>query len=656
MEGTAELEWGLHFSSPWPKFVTSESVKTTPQNPAEPVAAEHAREAEAWRAKVEQELKGAEYQRTLVRKTIDGLPLQPVYANCNEEECDPEFDGCVEQALHSMPGDAPYIRGRRAAQGKRAWTIMVAVDLSDSEANAKLLEDLEGGADGVWLWAKSESDLKALPSALAGVKPGAVNWLLTTPGTRGGKLGGKLRQAFEAWIAAGGASLDQVGLHWPEDGLDTLRHHMAGATESQELAIAMAMLVELLRTAEEDGRDLEQEVERLVMRFGIARDTFLEIAKLRAARGLSRRIFEACDLADAPIPAIHAVTSPRTLARRDPWVNMLRSTTQCFAAILGGAEAITAMPFDSIPGPASKLGRRVARNTQLILDEECHLGDVLDAGGGAYSIENYTRLLAEQAWTGFQEIEKLGGLSAVEASGWLDDWLQQSHGERRAQIRKRKMPITGVSEYANLEEELPESMKSESTNDNAEISKACDPMNDKQSKSDLGGKTSAKCGSGMAHYRDAEEFEALRDWADGWKNQHGAAPTVFVLTLGDASQFGPRLDFVRNFFASGGWQIVIGGTVAEFAASGAIAACMCGLDDNYEEMGELAAPQLMMSGALRLFHAGKGVDGIYVGCDAWQTLSDLKDLYQSSIEDSAGDSASSEGSPCSGDSANPEGK
>ncbi len=600
-------------------------MKTTPQEAAGQAAIDQAESAVKWRAKVEQELKGADFERALVRKTIDGLPLQPVYASCHEEECSPDFDGCVEESLHSMPGEAPFIRGRRVAAGKRNWTIMVAVDLSDADANAKLLEDLEGGADGIWLWAKTEDELQALPSALAGVKPEAVSWLLTTPGTRGGKLAGAMQQAFQSWVEECGTSMDQVGLHWPQDGLDTLRYHMAGATEAQELAIALAMLVETLRDAEEEGRDLSDDLDRLVIRFAIARDTFLEMAKLRAARGLCRRVFEACELADSPIPAIHAVTSPRTLAKRDPWVNMLRSTTQCFAAILGGAEAITTMPFDAIPGPASALGRRVARNTQLILDEECHLGDVADAGGGAYAIENYTRMLAEKAWTGFQEIEKLGGLSAVEASGWLADWLQTSHGERRTRIRKRKMPITGVSEFANLEEELPESMRM-NWEKAAGAEAAC------QSESGSEAKPQSKCHSGMAHHRDSEEFEALREWADQWQHQHGKAPTVFVLTLGDVAKFGPRLDFVRNFFAAGGWRTEVGDKVEDFAASGAIAACMCGLDDSYEELGELAAPQLMVSGAQRVFRAGKGVDGIYVGCDVWQTLNDLKDLYQATAE------------------------
>lgn len=594
-------------------------MKTSPQVPGEPAADVQAREAEAWRAKVEQELKGADYERSLVRQTVDGLQLQPVYSSRLAEECGSDLDSCFEQGMLSMPGQYPFVRGRRSASGKRGWTIMVAVDLSDSDANAKLLEDLAGGADGVWLWAKTAAELDAIPAALNGVKPEAVNWLLTTPGTRGGKLAGQLRQAFQTWVHDCGADLSQVGLHWPEDGFDTLRHHMAGATESQELAIGLAMLVEALRNAEEQGRDLAEEVERMVIRFAIARDTFLEIAKLRAARGLTRRVFEACQLADAPIPALHAVTSPRTLARRDPWVNMLRSTTQCFAAILGGAEAITTMPFDSIPGPASALGRRIARNTQLILDEECHLGEVADAGGGAYAIENYTRMLAEKAWTGFQRIEKLGGLSAVEASGWLDDWLQTSHHQRRERLRKRKMPITGVSEYANLEEDLPESM-TPAANRNPS------PANEDGAK---------QCGSGMAHYRDAEEFEALRDWADGWKAEHDSAPSVFVLTLGDPAKFGPRLDFVRNFFAAGGWRIDISAQVGDFAASGAIAACMCGLDESYEEQGELAAPQLMMSGAQRIFHAGKGVDGIFVGCDVWRTLHDLKELYQKAADSNA---------------------
>lgn len=591
-------------------------MNTNPPKSGEPAAEALARSAVKWRVKVDQELKGADYERTLVRKTIDELPLQPVYANCIEEESDSDFAGSVEQGLDSAPGQAPFVRGRKAASGKRAWTIMVAVDLADADANAKLLEDLAGGADGIWLWAKKEADLSALPSALKGVQPQACNWLLTTPGDRGGELGGRLSAAFADWLAEHGVDAADVNMHSPQDCLDTLRHHMAGATESQELAIALAMLVELLRSVEEQGRDLADVLPSLVMRFGIARDTFLELAKLRTARGLSQRILEACDLAEAPVPAIHAVTSPRTLAKRDPWVNMLRATTQCFAAILGGAEAITCLPYDSVPGPASELGRRVARNTQLILDEECHLGDVADAGGGAYALENYTRLLAEQAWEGFQEIEKLGGYSAVTASGWLADWLQQSHGERRERIRKRKMPITGVSEFANLDEVLPESMWPVA------------PAVEKPAATSDGERANAKCHSGMAHHRDSEEFEALRDWADQWQHQHGAAPTVFVLTLGDVTRFGPRLDFVRNFFAVGGWRVEVSDLVEQFASSGAVAACMCGLDESYEEQGELAAPQLMMMGAKRILQAGKGNDGIYVGCNAWRILNELKELHQ----------------------------
>jgi len=579
-----------------------------------------ARSAMNWRIKVDQELKDADFERTLVRKTIDQLPLQPVYANCLEEECDPEFAGCVEEGLASVPGQWPFIRGRKNASGQRAWTIMVAVDLADADANAKLLEDLAGGADGIWLWAKTEADLSALPQALKGVQPQACKWLLTTPGDRGGELGGRLSAAFADWLTNQGVATGDVNMHAPQDCLDTLRHHMAGATESQELAIALAMLVELLRSAEEQGRDLADVLPPLVMRFGIARDTFLELAKLRAARGLSQRILKACDLTDAPVPAIHAVTSPRTLAKRDPWVNMLRATTQCFAAILGGADAITCLPYDSVPGPASELGRRVARNTQLILDEECHLGDVADAGGGAYALENYTRLLTEQAWKGFQEIEKLSGYSAVTASGWLADWLQQSHGERRERIRKRKMPITGVSEYSNLDEVLPESMRP--------VASADEKLTAARDGDPSAAQSSSECHSGMAYHRDAEEFEALRDWADQWQLQHGAAPTVFVLTLGEVTHFGPRLDFVRNFFAAGGWRVDVSDSVEQFADSGAVAACMCGLDESYEEQGELAAPHLMMMGAKRILQAGKGNDGIYVGCNAWQVLNELKELYQ----------------------------
>ena len=602
------------FSPPHPKNQTAKIVTQTPPKSGDSSTPSGAQAAAEWRTKVEQELKGADFERALVRETIDGMPLQPVYSSCEEEQCQQSFAGCVDEGAESLPGQSPFIRGRQPASGERSWKVTVEVNLADADANAKLLEDLQNGADGIWLQATSIDQVQNLEAALKGVQADACNWILTAnsaptaTGTYDEQIGDALEQAFNQWLSKNGVDRSQCSVSVPKQCVNMLPYHMAGATEAQELSIALSKMVEHLRLMEEQGVDLDEFAEFFVLRFAVARDTFLEIAKLRAARGLSEQIMKACDLRNAPVPLLHVVTSPRTLARRDPWVNMLRSTTQCFAAILGGADAITTLPFDSLSGPASDLGRRVARNTQLILDEECHLGSVADAAGGAYALENYTQMLAERGWAGFQEIEKLGGLSAVLASGWLADWLQQSHGERRTRIRKRKMPITGVSEYANLSEELPESMQNPDA-----------------------GFASFR---GLPQFRDAEEFEALRDWADAWTLDHGSAPTVFVLTLGDAAKFGPRLDFVRNFFAAGGWQTVVGDKVQDFTASGAVAACLCGLDDSYEEQGELAAPQLMMSGAQRIFRAGKGVDGIFVGCDVWQTLSDLKDLYQKAASNS----------------------
>ncbi len=378
------------------------------------------------------------------------------------------------------------------------WVKLVPWSGSDlAQGNREVLRQLEGGADGVWLRAAPLlSENADWRQALAGVLPEAVAlhldggelplgdavqllaWLRHSGAdaaacrldlgldplaalARTGSLVGGMNAAFRQ----GAHLLDYVEAELPLARvfrIDTSGYHLAGASEIQELACAAASLVETLRGALAIGVSPQRVAERCSLRLAVGPECFLEIAKLRAARLLWRRILEAAEV-EPPDAQIHALTSARTLSRRDPWVNLLRGTTQCFAAILGGADAITVLPFDhalggdrvaGMPPDAAALGRRLARNTQLVLDQEAQLGKVQDPAAGSYAIESLTRDLAAAAWSLFQEIESEGGMAAALQHGGIGRRLQQSRARRAEQLATREQRLTGVSAFADLEESL----------------------------------------------------------------------------------------------------------------------------------------------------------------------------------------------------------
>ena len=195
---------------------------------------------------------------------------------------------------------------------------------------------------------------------------------------------------------------------------------------------------------------------QISFRFAADDDQFMTIAKLRAARQLWARVAEVVGAADAGAATVHAVTSLPMMAQRDPWVNMLRTTLAAFAAGVGGADTVLVHPFDGaipggFPGTAASFARRIARNTQLLLLEESHIGRVLDPAGGSWFVEDLTAQLAEQAWQHFQDIESRGGF--VEARDYLIARRSPRWRDARADdIAHRRTALTGVNEFPNLAE------------------------------------------------------------------------------------------------------------------------------------------------------------------------------------------------------------
>ncbi|MGW7417878.1 methylmalonyl-CoA mutase family protein, partial [Streptomyces sp. NPDC054863] len=314
----------------------------------------------------------------------------------------------------------------------------------------------------------------------------------------------------------------------------------------------------------------------------------------------------------------HAVTSSVMMTRRDPWVNMLRTTIACMAAGVGGADAVTVLPFDQAIGLPDAFARRIARNTSTILVEESHLSRVVDPAGGSWYVEQLTDQLAAAAWEWFQEIEKAGGQERALASGLVGERIAATWERRTKALAKRREPITGVSEFPNLAERAVDR----------------DPA-------------PAKPSGGLPRVRRDEAYEALRARSDAHLAATGARPRVFVAALGPAAAHTGRVTFAANLFQAGGVTpvhdpvTVDAGTVAgAFTASGAGVACICSSDALYAEQAADVAAALKEAGARTVFLAGRpgeaedtyrsaGVDAfVFAGSDAVAVLTSVLDRME----------------------------
>ncbi|MEQ9337653.1 MAG: methylmalonyl-CoA mutase family protein, partial [Miltoncostaeaceae bacterium] len=370
--------------------------------------------------------------------------------------------------------------------------------------------------------------------------------------------------------------------------VDVARYHAAGGTQTQALGLALATGVAYLRVLVRAGMSTRDAAAQIEFRVAAPPDQFPTIASLRALRTCWARVGEVVGLpAEARGARIHAVPATATLTRHDPWVNLLRGTVSCFAAAVGGADVVTVAPYDDLaPGGAGELGRRMARNTQALLADESGVGRVVDPAGGSHFVERLTAQMATSAWAWFQELEAAGGAVAAIETGLVAERLDERWEARRAAIAHRRDPITGVSEFPILEEDVP----APSGQAVAETGAPFPPLPVR---------------------RHAEQFEALRARAERHRAATGARPSVFLATLGTPADHIARATFAANLFAAGGIEALPGGDLAPgddvgaaFVASGARLACICSTDALYSERAAAAASALRSAGAARVHLAG----------------------------------------------------
>jgi len=582
-----------------------------------------------WKKLVETALKGGAFEK-LIGKSADGLAIQPLYAQSSGP-----------RAFKSKPG---------------AWNVLARVDQPDFEAaNLQALSDLEGGANGLHLiFAGSPSahgfglpmptkadlatlfkdihlqhgiaieldlspetfDAGALIADYAaglGIAPNLINISFGfNPLGAMARAGGGYDWADVApHFVSAVNSARKGGLSGPFVVADGRLVHDAGGSEAQELAFTLANAIANIRALEQSGIALEEARGMIGFRMASDADEFFSLAKFRALRRLWARIEAVMGLAHQPIH-IHAESAWRMITKRDPWVNLLRTSVAAFSAGLGGADSISLLPFTQAIGLPDAFARRLARNTQLILLEESNLDKVADPAAGAGGFETLTEELCLKAWAIFQQIEAQGGLYAALKAGKVQAEIAAVKAARDKNIGRRKEAITGVSEFPNIHEA-----------DVPVLAKAPAPK-----------LLHTGTFPALVAHRSSEAFEALRDAAEAAP----VRPTVFLANLGTVADFNARSMFAKNFYEAGGLEALgndgfasADELIAAYKESGAKIACLCSSDAIYAAQAEATAKALASAGAHVAFagrpgelEAGLKAAGvrqfIFAGCDVLETL------------------------------------
>lgn len=628
-----------------------------------------------WRAAAEAALKGAPFDKKLLTKTPEGITLQPIYPAS-------ELDGLPH--LGGLPGIAPYARGTKAlGHAARSWeiceelaeplpeqageTLRADADLgltaivlrADRAARRGLDPDTapegEVGRDGVSIAgaADIEQILDGLdPGHLAvHLEPGASGLALTAllfaaVGKRGldpaalrggggfdplgdlaahGSLDRPLERALDeaaalvAWSRANAAG-------WRPITASGRPYHDAGASAVEELAFALATAVEYVRELDKRGVAVDDACLALSFGFSVGPAFFTEVAKLRAARLVWAQAaagFGGSE--DARRMWLRARSSAWSTTVADPWVNMLRVTTETFSAVIAGADSVVAGPFDEAVRLPDRFSRRVARNVQVILADESNLGRVVDPAGGSRYVEKLTHEIAEQAWELFRDVERKGGMAAALAEGLPRTRAAATAEWRADQLGQRRSALIGTNMFPNplekpLEPREPDwaavveqrrataaRTRADGAGSEAALSRMAAAegaalvqaaIDAASAGATLGQIHGASRGSGeavsiepLAIHRACDMYERLRDRASAIEEKRGRRPQVFLANMGPIKQHKARADFTTGFFEVGFFEVLgnDGFETPEDAAraaleSGADIAVICSTDPTYPEL------------------------------------------------------------------------
>ena len=415
-----------------------------------------------WMALAEAGLKGRKFEDALERRTDDGIVRGPLSTQ----------DQRPTKLTRRIRNSDAHLEGRD-------WHIAAPVrDPDIAYANGQALRDLKGGASALRISldasgaagtaVRSVNDLKRLfdgihtdliPIAISPGDTAKYSALLAAHAPWHGlsiSLGmSPLAHALTRGIAPDLRDTLQAAIWtrehaptWKAITINAAAVHEAGGTEAQELAYLASAGAAYMRALLEKGLAPDEAAGLIAAELACDQDGHLGIAKLRAARQIWAQITESFGCADTSRNlSLHAVTSLRMMTKTDPWTNMLRVMAAGFGAVIGGADFVTTRPFTDALGLATPFGHRTARNMQLLMQEESHLGQVADPAHGSYFHEQMTSLLANTAWALFQDLERLGGIEHENARADLIRQIQAANRKRNSQLARQDKALLGVSLY-----------------------------------------------------------------------------------------------------------------------------------------------------------------------------------------------------------------
>ena len=512
-----------------------------------------------WKKIIQNDLKGADYEKKLIWKTNEGIDVKPFYRK-------EDLAGLSYQS--SFPGDFPYVRGNK--KNNNDWYIRQDIKVKDiDKANAKALDILMKGVNSLGLILDEEQNythedidklLKSIYAEIVEVNfvcnpAAAINIMqifydLVVQYNRDfQKIHGSLDYDPLGYLILKGkffsgqddcfeSCKDLIGIacHFPFFtvlAVNGLIFNNSGSTIVEELAFSLSAGAEYLTQLTEKGISVDKIAPDIKFNFAVGPDYFFEIAKFRAARLLWAHIVKAYEPSNTEFTKmnIHAVTSDWNKTIYDTYVNMLRTTTESMSAIIAGIDSLTVIPFDNARREASDFSERIARSQQLLLKEESYLDKVVDPSAGSYYIENLTDGIAGEAWKLFLEVESKGGYIEAVKQGFIRKRIKETARKRDIALAKRKKILLGTNQYPDINEHIYEELTlSDESVENALI--------------DI-----------IKPYRGGQAFERLRYKTDQYAREN-KRPKVFLFTYGKLAKQIAGAQFSSNFFACAGFEII----------------------------------------------------------------------------------------------------
>jgi methylmalonyl-CoA mutase len=561
---------------------------------------------EEWEAKIFEDLKGADYDKKLIWNTQEGFSAKPYYREADLSDLD---------YLKGLPGKFPFTRGVKPSNN--AWLIRQDIlHTNPALANAQATDAIDRGATAIgfdtseihssgdfgqllnsidltaidlhFYSASSYSDLLDYLSEY--VKSRNIDSLnlkgsLDFDPVSYALLHGHFYSSPEKDMAEAALIVKRANAEFP--GLRVLSvngsyFHNSGASAVQELAFSLASGNEYMAMLSEQGLKAGEIAPFIQFSFSTGSSYFIEIARLRAARFLWSQIVKQYQPENDSAAAmhIHCSSSAWNKTIYDPYVNLLRSTTEAMSAAIGGTDSMSIDPFDLFYKDPDEISSRIARNQQIILKEESYLDKVVDPAAGSYYIENLTASAANTAWEQFLTIEEKGGIIKAIETGYIQDEIEKSSEIKHAHVAARRTIVLGTNHHPNPGEFMLEKIQAETINDETEES-----IDTPIKKLNI--------------HRLSDVFEDLRLATEIFVDSENKRPAVFHLTIGSVVMRKARAAFSSNFFGCAGFEIIdnTGFATSEDAVKAALDSraeiiVICGADEDYPEFAPAIAKGL----------------------------------------------------------------